>query len=118
MRFDVLLFTESRIRIHHIVFLYYISFIIFFQILPSKFLIDAHALGCLDPVEHDDQDDIKEGEQIELPLWIAKGLSNKQYISVELPKIYRIEAQNELLAAPNNWNLKSGPYYYEGTTSF
>ena len=91
-----------------------VTLFFFFQKVPATFLCDGHALGFLDPVKHDAQDDLKEGEEIELPLWMVRSLSNKQYISLGLPKVYRKEAQNALLADPTIVSLKSGPYYYEG----
>ena len=117
-----------------------------FQKVPVTFLNGGYKLGFLDPVRHDAQDDVRfprflfppisaltlfflfsplslflkiqEDEESDLPLWLARGLSNKNHVTVALPKKYGKGVQNALQADASIVSFKSGPYYYDGLLSF
>mmetsp|Transcript_33201 Transcript_33201/g.51906 ORF Transcript_33201/g.51906 Transcript_33201/m.51906 type:complete len:199 (-) Transcript_33201:93-689(-) len=80
---------------------------------PVTFLNGGYRLGFLDPVRHDAQDDIQEDEVTDLPLWLARGLFNKNQVSVGLSKVYGQGVQNALQADASVVSFKSGPYYYD-----
>ncbi|KAM6430812.1 DNA replication complex GINS protein PSF3 isoform 1-T1 [Liasis olivaceus] len=57
---------------------------------------------------------LPEGSELEIPLWLAKGLYDKRRVlSVELPKIYKESWRTVFNADANVVDLhKLGPYYY------
>ncbi|KAF5300888.1 hypothetical protein FQR65_LT09051, partial [Abscondita terminalis] len=65
---------------------------------PCKFLINVPKLGKLNPAA--EENDIKPGTKLELPLWLAEPISSgrQPLISVDLPKTYR-ETHREILKA-------------------
>uniref|UniRef100_H3CGX6 DNA replication complex GINS protein PSF3 n=2 Tax=Tetraodon nigroviridis TaxID=99883 RepID=H3CGX6_TETNG len=70
-------------------------------------------LGFLE--KSNDSQDIPEGTKMELPLWLSKGLyeRNRNVLSIELPKVYRDGWRTVFNADPNVVDLhKMGPYYY------
>lgn len=82
--------------------------------IPSKFLVNIPKLGKLNPSA--EENDIKQGTTLDLPLWLADPLSFERHplISIELPRIYK-EAYREILKADATAvDLhKLGLYFYE-----
>ena len=52
--------------------------------LPCKFLADVAYLGHLDPSNAEDY--LPAETKVELPLWLAQSLSEKNMVQLELPK--------------------------------
>jgi GINS complex subunit 3 len=83
------------------------------QRIPCKFEQAIVGLGFIDQAS--DEDDIREGAKLELPLWLAAALKSRRQaiVSVELPKQYRQSYRDVLTADANVVDLhKLGPYYY------
>eukprot|EP01027_Heterolobosea_sp_BB2_P019536 GEZU01027440.1.p1 GENE.GEZU01027440.1~~GEZU01027440.1.p1 ORF type:complete len:248 (-),score=42.80 GEZU01027440.1:181-924(-) len=106
-----------------------------------QFQTDGYKLGFLDPssnhisqaededdvsnrdddvVDDDDENetrnqDIKKGAKIELPLWLVELLADRNYVIIDLPKVFSINFRKELKAGPETMNLfdRCGPYFYE-----
>jgi GINS complex subunit 3 len=52
--------------------------------LPCKFVVDAAYLGSLDPINT--EVDLPAETKVELPLWMAQSLYEKNMVQLELPK--------------------------------
>lgn len=57
---------------------------------------------------------VAEGQQLELPLWMAERLREARYISVSLPRNFSAKVRESLLAAPQSVRLRErSPHFYE-----
>eukprot|EP00211_Chloroparvula_japonica_P009047 CAMPEP_0119120478 /NCGR_PEP_ID=MMETSP1310-20130426/1499_1 /TAXON_ID=464262 /ORGANISM="Genus nov. species nov., Strain RCC2339" /LENGTH=180 /DNA_ID=CAMNT_0007109957 /DNA_START=104 /DNA_END=646 /DNA_ORIENTATION=- len=76
---------------------------------------EGSELGFLDPTRHRPRDNLQEGETLDVPLWLAKALTDpsKGFCRVNLPAVYGADVKNALLAAPGKASFASSPYYYE-----
>lgn len=95
-----------------------------FKSLPVTFSCDAYNLGFLKPHqeieeidssddESDLQNDIRQGTRVDIPLWLAKVLFEKNYIEIDLPKHFSKNFLSGLEAAAEEVNLNMhSPYYY------
>ncbi|CAN0270874.1 DNA replication complex GINS protein PSF3 [Lampetra fluviatilis] len=79
---------------------------------PCRVEVALPRLGFLD--KSSDDAGLPAGKQMELPLWMAKGLSDRRrVVSVETPRGYRQGWRTVLGADPGVVDLhKMGPYYY------
>lgn len=78
--------------------------------LPCHFLLEASDLGFLDSTI--ESPDLPEGSRVELPMWMALVLSDKQMASLELPKHFERKMRDEILAGAANINLKEYSFYF------
>lgn len=79
---------------------------------PCIFHVQAHRLGHLDPTSGTET--VAEGQQLELPLWMAERLREARYISVSLPRNFSAKVRESLLAAPESVRLRErSPHFYE-----
>ena len=69
--------------------------------------IDATNLGWLDP--NCNCQDLPKNSKIKIPIWLAKGLKEKNMVSVEVPEFY---FDTQLLAAAHSVNLKTKSNYF------
>ncbi len=72
----------------------------------------AQGLGFLDNTgEHES---LQQGARVELPLWMALKLHDKNYVEMELPKHYQKKMRDSINAGAESINLKEySPYYFE-----
>lgn len=78
--------------------------------IPSVFEYEASGLGFLDATgEHAD---LNEGARVELPLYMAKYLTEKGFTKMELPKHYNRKMRDNILAGAASINLKDFSQYY------
>jgi len=61
-----------------------------------------------------DDEDLKEGAKLEIPLWLTKDLAARGMIKVERPSYYGPRVKNDLQADPRCVNLgEKSPYFYD-----
>ncbi|KAK3284699.1 hypothetical protein CYMTET_7659 [Cymbomonas tetramitiformis] len=61
-----------------------------------------------------DDEDLKEGAKLEIPLWLTKDLASRGMIKVERPSYYGPRVKNDLQADPRCVNLgEKSPYFYD-----
>lgn len=77
---------------------------------PCIFTYDAKNLGMLD--SSNDSIDLPEDSKVELPLWLARGLHEKQMVNIELPKYYGTRIREEIMAGAAAVKLKDYSFYY------
>jgi GINS complex subunit 3 len=77
---------------------------------PCTFNNDSPLLGQLDTTNEEEY--LPEGTKVELPLWLAKALSHKDYVKIELPKHYGSKMRDAILAGAAPINLKDFSHYY------
>mmetsp|Transcript_6723 Transcript_6723/g.14839 ORF Transcript_6723/g.14839 Transcript_6723/m.14839 type:complete len:209 (-) Transcript_6723:569-1195(-) len=82
-------------------------------LVPTEFRHGAYKLGKeLDPGSSDR--DVKEGAQLEVPLWIALPLAKMLMTNVKLPAVYSDRYRRKLNAGAECVSLKNrAPYFYE-----
>ncbi|KAK6624561.1 hypothetical protein RUM44_011420 [Polyplax serrata] len=81
---------------------------------PCKTNITFPRMGFLCP--ENDEDDLKEGTSINIPIWLAKKLSGRQmkYVSVEVPNSFKEKARDVFEADPRIVDLnRLNPHFYE-----
>ena len=80
---------------------------------PTTFLYGAAGLGRgLDPGSTDR--DVKEGSQLETPLWLALPLTRRGMATIKVPVVYGERYQRKLNAGAECVSLKNlAPYFYE-----
>eukprot|EP00850_Spirogloea_muscicola_P012634 SM000082S22876 [mRNA] locus=s82:387695:389153:+ [translate_table: standard] len=67
--------------------------------IPVLFRVGATGIGrALDP--SCDDDDLKKGAQVDLPLWMVQPLAGRNMIDVRLPRCYRDGLRKEMQADP------------------
>nr|SVE92722.1 EOG090X0G8U [Megafenestra aurita] len=77
-----------------------------------KFEVSVPKLGVLDPSA--DNENLKQGSKVELPYWMVPTLHSKKVITFEIPRYYKVNYRQILVADSNVVNLhKWGPYYYD-----
>lgn len=77
-------------------------------------IITSLIVGFLCP--ENDEDDLKEGTSINIPIWLAKKLSGRQmkYVSVEVPNSFKEKARDVFEADPRIVDLnRLNPHFYE-----
>lgn len=80
--------------------------------IPCVFQMDAQGLGFLDPTN--DRSNLQQGAKVELPLYMAKALTQRGMTEMELPKHYELKMRHNIAASALNINLKEyTPYYFE-----
>ena len=52
--------------------------------LPCEFIIDAAYIGFLNPNESDDSDVLKASTSVELPMWLALALSERNVVNMHM----------------------------------
>jgi len=85
------------------------------QKLQTSFLVDIPGLGFL---ENNPGGPLHKDEKVLLPYWTIKGLSlipsNNESFSIYLPKCFRNQIKNQLIAGPTTVNLyHECPYFYQ-----
>lgn len=79
---------------------------------PVEFNTQAHNLGYLDPAS--DSPDLEPGAALELPLWLAAVLANRNIVDVSLPRVFTGRTRQALIAdAPTVALRDKGAFYYE-----
>jgi GINS complex subunit 3 len=63
--------------------------------MPSVFNLDASGLGCLDSTNH--SPDLPAHSKVELPLWLAHVLSDKNMVNMEVPKHYGVRIREDIM---------------------
>ena len=70
--------------------------------------------GSLNPNCQDPEADLEKGSVLEIPLWLALFLAQIEMVEIEIPRFYRENFKNTLLADPTHVNLREKtPFYYE-----
>eukprot|EP00850_Spirogloea_muscicola_P022381 SM000291S10859 [mRNA] locus=s291:33103:34557:+ [translate_table: standard] len=73
--------------------------------IPVIFRVGATGIGrALDP--SCDDDDLKKGAQVDLPLWMVQPLAGRNMIDVRLPRCYRDGLRKEMQADPGCVRLR------------
>jgi len=78
--------------------------------IPSTFAIRSTNLGYLDPSSG--EDDLPANSKIDLPLWLARDLYEKNMVIPELPRHFSHKFREEIWAGPGSVNLRSQSKYY------
>jgi GINS complex subunit 3 len=78
--------------------------------IPCVFSIDATGLGNLDSTN--ELPDLPAHSKVELPLWLAQMLSEKNMIEIELPKHYGSRIREDIMAGATAVPLREYSYYY------
>ena len=78
--------------------------------IPCKFLVEGKNLGHLDNPNM--ENDLADGARVELPLWLAKSLSELKMVELELPKHYGSKMRDAIMAGAAPINLKDFSHYY------
>jgi GINS complex protein len=78
--------------------------------IPCKFLVEGKNLGHLDSSNM--ENDLADGARVELPLWLAKSLSELKMVELELPKHYGSKMRDAIMAGAAPINLKDFSHYY------
>ena len=83
------------------------------QRVPCRVEQPLYRLGFLNA--NSSEEHLLPGSKLDLPLWLAKGLSSRrrQIVSIQLPKQYRMAQRTILSADASVADLhRLGPYYY------
>ena len=79
--------------------------------IPVEFMIDAIDLGYLDG--RNNNDDLKKGAKLNMPLWLAKGeLYSRRMVRIEKPLYFTQRFADSLLVEPKVVNLKAKCKYW------
>ena len=78
--------------------------------IPCIFNIDASNLGYLDSTNN--LPDLPAHSKVELPLWLASTLSDKNMIEIELPKHYGSRIREDIMAGATAVPLREYSFYY------
>ncbi|EFA81841.1 GINS complex subunit 3 [Heterostelium album PN500] len=57
------------------------------------------------------EEEMKQGDEVELPFWLAKVLNNNNIISNSPPVVFLDDYQNKILADPKVISMRKYPYY-------
>jgi len=80
--------------------------------IPCVFQVDGAGLGFLD--SSNDNPNLPAGSRVELPLWMAKTLTQKMMTTMELPKYFERRMRDNIAAGASNINLREfSSYYFE-----
>eukprot|EP01039_Chlorochromonas_danica_P003972 gene3973-4346_t len=80
--------------------------------IPCVFRLEVPGLGFLDP--NNDSSTLPAGARVELPLWMARTLTEKRMVTMELPKHFDRKMRDNIAAGALSLNLKEySNYYYE-----
>lgn len=78
----------------------------------TVFLHKANGAGFLDPSSEDNN--VARGSVVDLPLWLAQDLVQRQIVHVRLPGCFNERVRKEVQADPACVDLRSKcPFYYE-----
>jgi len=81
--------------------------------IPVVFQTDAKDLGHLDEQTVDAQD-LSAGSRVELPFWLASTLAVREYVLLELPRVFQSAFRARIEADPTVIDLNSkSTYFYE-----
>lgn len=78
--------------------------------IPCVFQMNVPGLGFLDP--SNDQSYLPAGARVELPLWMARVLKQKNMIVMELPKHFNKKMRDNIAAGALNLNLREYSNYF------
>jgi GINS complex subunit 3 len=78
---------------------------------PCIFQSDAKNLAFLDS-SLDQETDLPQHAKIELPLWLAAALSDRNMVRIEIPKQFGPKMRDELMADAISVNLREHSYYF------
>lgn len=78
---------------------------------PCKFSIDADRLGHLNP-SAEGENDLQKDVVVELPMWLGRAFSDRNMVSLEIPKHYGGKMRDAILAGASSINLRDFSYYY------
>jgi hypothetical protein len=82
--------------------------------LPVIFKVPVKGLGHLDPFLEDHDEGLQLGSKAEVPLWLAKDFTKKNYVSMETPKYFGKKMREEIKAGAAAINLRDySNYFYE-----
>jgi GINS complex subunit 3 len=77
---------------------------------PCTFLLDAAYLGHLHPTVT--EVDLPKGTELELPLWLAQSLKDKNMVELMLPKHFRSRMRDALSAGASSVDLRESSFYF------
>lgn len=76
------------------------------------FRVAANGVGILDPSSEDNN--VEQGAKIDLPLWLAHDLFQRQAVLINLPNFFNKRLRKEMQADPGCVDLRTRcPYFYE-----
>lgn len=78
--------------------------------IPCIFTIDASGLGYLDSTNN--FTDLPAHSKVELPLWLATTLTEKNMVDIELPKHYGSRIREDIMAGASAVPLREYSFYY------
>jgi len=78
--------------------------------IPCIFSVDAHSLGSLDSTLQ--SDDLPAHSKVDLPLWLAHPMTEKNMVEIEIPKHFGSRMRDAIMAGPTAVNLKEFSYYF------
>ena len=62
----------------------------------------------------DEGEHLRENQRLELPIWLAKSLRNKNYLDVKIPLYLKKKQITSIIADPIRSDLR--PYFYEAAS--
>jgi GINS complex subunit 3 len=78
--------------------------------LPCIFSVDASGLGGLDPAI--ESHDLPAHSKVDLPLWLAHTLTDKNMVEIELPRHYGSRIREDIMAGASAVPLREYSFYY------
>ncbi|BFZ53127.1 DNA replication protein [Savitreella phatthalungensis] len=86
------------------------------QKLPCTFRLDVPGLGFL---ESEETHDIKEGQRVELPYWLAELLGIRETLDIGRPKMLSAGVCNALKASPRHVDLRGqSTHFYAAAAKY
>lgn len=78
--------------------------------IPCVFQVDAKDLGFLDTSIQ--VSDLPMHSKVDLPLWLAQNLVDKNMVELEIPKYFGPRMRDEIMAGPSAIKLKDFSFYF------